>query len=173
MWFLSVSMCARLRLCQITTSAISRNTPVCGGLSVTFSVSQWRGETLQTTSLRNTDSWKPLACVWECTHRINHTWPAPPGTICMLQHCINNKHASVIFTSIQRMYIFASLCLTPLHSPNVLLKAPAAVNSMCHRKRQTVRDRLNPKKDMKVQVWRMDKPDNNDRIVVYIWSINT
>lgn len=137
MWFLSVSMCARLRLCQITTSAISRNTPVCGGLSVTFSVSQWRGETLQTTSLRNTDSWKPLACVWECTHSINHTWPAPPGTICMLQHCINNKHASVIFTSIQRMYMFASLCLTPLHSPNVLLKAPAAVNSMCHRKRQT------------------------------------
>lgn len=77
---------------------------------------------------------KPLARVWECTYHINHTWPVPPGTMCMLKHYINNKHASVIFSSIQRMYMFVSLCLTPLHSPSVLVKASAAVNSMCHKK---------------------------------------
>lgn len=61
MCFHSVSMCATFRLCQITTSAISGSTPVPGGLSVTSAVSQWRGETLQTPSLRNTDCCNEIA----------------------------------------------------------------------------------------------------------------
>lgn len=53
-------------------------------------------------------------CLHVGKHHINHTWPAPPGTICMLRHCINNKPGSALFTSIQRIYVF--FYLTPLHS---------------------------------------------------------
>lgn len=83
----------------------------------------------------------------------------------MLKLYINNKRASVIFSSIQRMYMFVSLCLTPLHSPNVLVKAPAAVNSMCHKK---------DKKDRKIQSEGvgLDQPHNIDKIALYIYMEN-
>lgn len=65
--------------------------------------------------------------------------------------------------------MFVSSYLTPPPpSPSVLLKAPAAVNSMCHRKdRQGETDSMQ-KNDKEVQVWRMDKPDDRARIVLNV-----
>lgn len=165
MCFHSACTCARFRLCQIATSAISGNTPVPGGLSVTSAVSQWRGETLQTPSLRNTDIW------YESLRPVCGNAPYKSYMTSTTRHqlCINNKHASVIFTSIQRMYVSMSFLSHSPALPPSPLKAPAALNSMCHRKRQTGRDRLDThkKKDTRVRGWRMDKPDDNDRITTF------
>lgn len=132
MCFLLMSMCGRITLCQITTSATSRH---CSWQSVTSSLSQWKGDfrLLHTVIIY---SMKALDWCLRMNLPINHTWPAPPGTtfMYMLRHCINKKHTSVIFTQIERMYMSVSLYITPLHSPNVLLKASAAVNSICHSK---------------------------------------
>lgn len=46
------NMCATFTLYQITTSAIRKHTPVAGGLSVTSSVSQWKGENSHTQTYR-------------------------------------------------------------------------------------------------------------------------
>lgn len=59
-------------------------------------------------------------CVWERTRHINHTWAEPPGTTCMLQQCINNKHTSVrtgvIFTEIVCLRLHAWLPCYPSRS---------------------------------------------------------
>jgi len=78
-----VSMCVRIRLCQIATSAISGNTSVPGGLSVTPAVSRGRGETRLTSSL--------TAVRAVCGNTLYKSYM----TLCMLLHCIINKHADI------------------------------------------------------------------------------
>lgn len=160
MCFHSVSMCARFRLCQIATSAISINTPVPRALSVTSAVSQWGGETLQTPSLRNTDSWheSPRPVCGNAPYKSYMT--STTRHVCILQQCINNKHASVIFTSRQRMYMCVSFLS---HIPELPL---CPIESTCSTKldvppRKT--DRVRQTRHKKGQ--EKDRPDDNDRIM--------